>query len=544
MGTEKKETNLQRQLREERKNRERLEKAAKKYEIRKACETQNLDLLKKLLPTPKALVDYEDDKGNNILHLLMYAPDKANSANSVDFIQKIFAAYNINSVYVFKYSLLLHRNHKNKLPADSSFIRAIADKKERTEFDENKIALYNFLKEQIFPILPSQVKMDAHKIAKEPNKIPDLLQDKIQKGTPVSNTRYLPQKNRDNMVILDSVKEQYPEIRIRVIGDKDKGIREKSYAITGLDPNSETGLEDQIWDAVDFPENLWGDTIRGILVFEDDYKNLRKNPTAFAMYRYFNQLRGAVVIEDRSESGEQYGGYAHKYIHNNTLEYPIVVINSSAAIGKYNHNDTTWHNQERFLYHELFHQIDLCGDPQFSSMNLFQYAVMLVEQDRQNKITDPFDIVNRNYNDLAKNYNIEMAAQIMGVANPDIYKNSPLLSHIYKLGSCFCIAKANGNNNVLKYLKQADAPFLLAEHMPFIGRKARFPQYTENMSQTERDTVAKQRKELLKQQKEKVDENIRKDKENKLIKIMDEVIKNAENMLSNSAILQKSNERD
>lgn len=497
-----------------------------------ACATQNLEWLKKALPTAQDLVEYGDmNHGGGFLHTLMHSVDMK-AGDPVLFLKKVMQAYSLENNPELKEKLFLTRNESGTLAANLAFIYPLLkdDEKKITSFEQGKINLYKAIAKYTLPLLPKQALPNPHQIAKE---MKNAHGDSFPDGTPVAI--YHTSHNPDTSLYWGQ--EQYPEIRLRCIGNKDKKIEERSCSITGLDPNNSLSLKKQIFKAVDFPEYFdinWS----VVDIFEDDYKRLRKNDGQFAMYRYFNKLRGAVVIESRQEDIYNYAGYTISYNtqeNGKKIAYPIIVIPSTSASGFYNPESNTWaDSQERVLIHELFHQVDLFEEPHFSDMPVFKYAMMLTEQNKNNKIKDPFMMVNLCYN--KELYNIEMAAQIMGVASPEIYKDSPLLSRVYKLGTYFVMAKADNNNKILNCLANAmeNCPrrhSMKTNHIKFMMEKGSMPQYSENMNVEERTKIADTRRDLLKKQLTNVDVSQREYLEKHLIQAMDSAIIQIEKIL-------------
>ena len=158
------------------------------------------------------------------------------------------------------------------------------------------------------------------------------------------------------------------------------------------------------------------------------------------------------------------------------IEYPIIVLPSCgfSVQKKYNENNPDLlMNTERKLYHELFHGIDLGNGASFSETPIFKYAMMLEECNPKGKFDYLFRIVDKYEKD---SYNLEMAAYIMGMADKEVLKESPLLSKIYELGECFAIAKANDDKGTLSRIATAmdRSPHntnLKAKHLHFMIEK-------------------------------------------------------------------------
>ena len=286
------------------------------------------------------------------------------------------------------------------------------------------------------------------------------------------------------MYIKGSIQEEFPEIRLRNFENKENGISEDFCVIRGLKLNSDETLLSQAIDKIDFPED-YGKHFYALQVFEDDYNRVRQSPYLSAMYRYFTKNRGALVFESNEEkiehngNGGSYGGYCSLGVTEKGDKYPIVVLPSKYSYEYFaQHKYTTehqdnWNNNERRIYHELFHAVDLSGKMHFSDMPIFKYGIMLAEMDKNDKIKAPFDIVNQY---PSSEYNREMAAQIMGVAEEDILKESQLLSKIHRLGQYFAIAKENDNKAALSCLAGAmlNSPAereLRIAHMRFMSAK-------------------------------------------------------------------------
>ena len=276
---------------------------------------------------------------------------------------------------------------------------------------------------------------------------------------------------------------------------------------------------------MDFPEDFVFH-FHALQVFEDDYKRLRENEGKNATNRYFNKHRGAIVFETEQQKGLEtnnqssgYGGYITSFRtseNNQFIEYPIIVLPSRGfgVQNKYNENDKdTLLNTQRKLYHELFHGIDVIGHTHFSEIPIFKYAMMLEESNPKGKFNYLFNIANSYENN---SYNLEMAAYIMGMADKEVLKESPLLSKIYELGECFAIAKVNDDKGALSRIATAmdRSPHntnLKAKHLRFMAEKQNGTKF--EMDETQRQSFENH---IIKQI-DKTIEIIRSNQQNKTI---------------------------
>ena len=512
--------------------------------VKVACSTQNMHLLKELLPTPEKLVEYSDmQNGGSLLHTLMYA----NGDNPVKFLNSIITEYNLDNNPELKKQLFLKRNANGKYAADFSYIYEYlhpitkkeflkAQKKDvsdmtdltdnRTEAEKNKVKLYLQLKEQIKSLNNENAKEVAFGIPKAFRDASDNHFDSFPAGTPVSNGLYLPDKNgKPALYIRESIQEEYPEIRLLNYENKENDIKEGVCVLRGLKIKSEESLLSQAIRKMDFPEDFTFH-FHALQVFEDDYIHLRRNEGKNATNRYFNKFRGAIVFETeqqkelKTNSGKSgYGGYITSFRtseNNQSVEYPIIVLPSKGfgVQNKYNEsNKDTLSNIQRKLYHELFHGIDLSGNTHFSEMPLFKYAIMLEECNPKGKFEYLFRLANGYEKD---SYNLEMAAYIMGMADKEVLKESPLLSKIYELGECFAIAKVNDDKGALSRIATAmdRSPHntnLKAKHLRFMAGKQNGTKF--EMDETQRQSFENH---IIKQI-DKTIEIIRSNQQNKTI---------------------------
>ncbi len=450
--------------------------------VKVACSTQNMHLLKELLPTPEKLVEYSDmQNGGSLLHTLMYA----NGDNPVEFLNSIITEYNLDNNPELKKELFLKRNANGKYAADFSYIYKYLHPETRNQFEDycgketpaldnlsdnrteaekNKVKLYLQLKEQIKSLNNESANDVAFGIPKAFKDVSDNHFDSFPAGTPVSNGLYLPDKNgKPALYIRGSIQEEYPEIRLLNYENKENNIEEGVCVLRGMKINGEDSLLSQAIRKMDFPED-YVHHFHSLRVFEDDYKRLRESEPKNATSSYFNKHRGAIVFETEQQKIETnnqssgYGGYITSFRtseNNQSIEYPIIVLPSKGfgVQNKYNEsNKDTLSNIQRKLYHELFHGIDLSGNTHFSEMPIFRYAIMLEECNPKGKFNYLFNIANSYENN---SYNLEMAAYIMGMADKEVLKESPLLSKIYELGECFAIAKANDDKGALSRIATA-----------------------------------------------------------------------------------------
>lgn len=451
-----------------------------------ACAAHNIEWLKKALPTAQDLLEYRDMRnGGGVLHTLMYAHNTQNGG-AIKFLREIMKTYGVDKNPELKEALFMKRNANGKLAADFSYASqymAPENKKalevlrghdvsemtdltdRRTAGEKNKVALYHFIKDQVLTIKKETTKEQAHAIIKPYQDRSEASVDQFEKGTPVSGAMYLVgDHGKIGPYMIGSAHEEYPEIRLRNFRSEDD--KEDYCVLRGLRPDSSESLLSQAIDKIDFPED-YEIHFKALEVFEDDYKRLREDEGKMATYRYFTQNRGVVIFEggqDKTAKGNskdedaRYAGYRCQRMNvdqenGNTRKYPIVVVDSTDISNQMMHHEkwvNDWNNNERTLYHELFHETDLGGGLHFSEMPIFIYAMMLVETDKNNKITTPFRTVNEYY--PPSQYDCEMTAQIMGVADERVLESSPLLKKVHRMGQCFAVAKANNNEEVMKYL--------------------------------------------------------------------------------------------
>lgn len=460
------------------------EKDSLSNRISAVCSMRDIKRLKEFLPTVQDLMEYRDVRnGGGILHTLMCAFDTREASSSVDFLKEILKAYDIENNPQLKEALFMKRNDKGKLAADFTYVEEYArpdikkmffdwrgkdashmtdltDK--RTQGEKNKVELYLFIKDQVLSIKKESTKEQAHAIIKPYRDRSEESVDSFEKGTPVSGATYLAgDRGKLGPYMIGSVHEEYPELRLRNF--KNEENKEDFCVLRGLRPDSKESLLSQVIDRIDFPED-YVPHFKALKVFEDDYKRLREDEGKMATYRYFTQNCGAVIFEggqDETAKGNskdenaKYAGYRCQRMHvdpenGNMRKYPIVVVDSTDISNQIMHDENRvndWNNNERTLYHELFHEIDLGSGAHFSDTKMFKYAMMLAETDQNNKITTPFLTVNGYY--PASQYNCEMAAQIMSLTDSGVLGASPLLQRIHRLGEYFAEAKANKNMKAL-----------------------------------------------------------------------------------------------
>lgn len=486
--------------------------------VKVACSMQDMNLLKELLPTPEKLVEYNDmQNGGSLLHTLMYA----NGDNPVKFLNSIITEYNIDNNPELKKQLFLKRNANGKYAADFSYIYEYLHPETRNQFEEycgketsasndfsdnrteaekNKVKLYLQLKEQIKSLNNENAKEVAFSIPKPFKDVSGNHFDSFPVGTPVSNGLYLPDKDgKPALYIRGSIQEEYPEIRLLNYENKENNIEEGVCILRGLKIKSEESLLSQAIKKMDFPEDFVFH-FHALQVFEDDYKRLKENEGKNATNRYFNKFRGAIVFETEQQKIETnnqssgYGGYITSFRtseNNQFIEYPIIVLPSRGfgVQNKYNENDKdTLSNTQRKLYHELFHEIDVIGHTHFSEIPIFKYAMMLEECNPKGKFNCLFKIANNYENN---SYNLEMAAYIMGMADKEVLKESPLLSKVYELGECFAIAKANDDKGALSRIttsmdRSPHYTNLKAKHLRFMAEKQNGTKF--EMDETQRQS--------------------------------------------------------
>ena len=451
--------------------------------VKAACSTQDIKLLKELLPTPEKLVEYQDvQNGGGLLHTLMHAYGD----NPVEFLDSIIAEYNLDANPEIKKELFLKRDANGKYAADFNYIYdylhpqvrnafdSFCGKSEpkelsdtRTDAEKNKVKLYSKIKKQIKLLSKDNPKEIAFGIPKAFNDTSDNHFDAVSSGTPASNALYLPDKDgKPALYIRGSIQEEYPEIRLLNYADKESNIEDGVCVIRGVKLNSKESYLEQAIKKMDFPEDFAAH-FHALQVFEEDYKRLSENEAKNAMNRHLNKRRGAIVFEtaqqkdvDGNNNSSGYGGYIVQLKtpeEGKTVEYPIIVLPSMGygVQEKYDksekHKDT-FVNIQRKLYHEMFHGIDKFDGVAFSEMPIFKYAMMLEESKSDGKFAYMFDIAN-GYK--KGEYNGEMAAYIMGMVDKEALKDSPLLAKVYELGECYAIAKANNDKGAISRIETA-----------------------------------------------------------------------------------------
>ena len=426
--------------------------------VESACARQDLDKLKELLPTLDSFVSFSGigTVNGSILHLLMKAPDRApkeTKISQLDFMKKVMAAYDLDSHPEEKAKLLLRRTFSGKLAADFSYIynfldpeiRNVFAKKcgrpvsastvdTRTPYEKGKVAMYNYLKEEIKKVRPQTTPEQAHALGQENAPGIDGEWNPYDKGVPVSPGVYLAGADgKPGAYMSGSIKETYPEIRLRNVGDQETGKKEDFCTLRGLDLDSSESLLSRALDRIDFPEDFYRH-FDALNLFEQQYKKMRENDGSFASYRYLTQHRGVVIFEDtfdkehqgNNKPGAEYNGY-----HSNQ---GIIVVRSDWAWSQGSEN---W-----ILLHELYHDIDLFAGATYSDTPFVKFGLMLTQQDKHNPVTEPFETVDSYY--PPSEFSKEMTAQVMENLTVQSMKEAPLLRNIYQIGKIFALGKADG----------------------------------------------------------------------------------------------------
>lgn len=422
------------------------------------CSIGDIKKLKEIIPTVEELLAYRDmNNGGSVLHTLMYSREnKSRNISQLEFLQQIFKEYGLDQNEELRKQLLLKRNSRGKYAADYMYVlqycsnqtkQSVAQFLEqqyeskpdtRTDFEKNKVHIYNFLREEILKVRYPAQKSDAHKIGDDYSTSAEYSSEKS--GTPTTHGLFLPDKDGNPaLFIRDSVKEVYPEIRLRNI--KENG-EDDVIVIKNLDPQSSKSLAEQVFENLDFPDEF-EHHFAALREYEKDYKNMRSDPNQFAYMRNFVQQRGAIIFEDtkdpthigNSNSGNDYGGYAGKATDKDTsTNFPVIVLRSD-YYGKY--HDRTYST----LLHELYHKVDLRTRDPLSELDITKYTFMLAEQSPDNPIKTAFDTVNSAY--PPNEYETEITAQVMSVKNKSLLSASPLLKQFHNLGEMFAMAQTD-----------------------------------------------------------------------------------------------------
>ncbi len=440
------------------------EKRSKGFAISAACSFQNLDTIRKELPTLEDFVAFSNvsHDGGSILHLLVKANNHGKESQ-LDFMKRVMAAYELDKHPEEKAMLLQKRDHSNKLAADFTYTyeflsprskngweqargRAINPNVEdtRTSYEKGKIEMYQYLKEEIKRVLPEQTKEEAHTIARENAAGDDKEWNPYEKGIPVSQGVYLADNDGKAIAYMDgSIHETYPEIRLRNVGNEATGKKESSVILRDLDPESKESLLSQVMDTVDFPEDF-KDHFGALTVFEKQYKKMKEDKGAFASYRYFVQNRGIVVFEDakdskqigNSKAGLSYGGYADSGVaeeNGKKVAYDKIILRSDLMK---NYSENEW-----ILLHELYHRVDLNSGTRYSTTDLLKFGLMLTQQNEHNTVKYPFQVVDDSY--PPSEFEKEMTAQLMERFSATEYKDEPLLRRMQQIGKYLSLAKAD-----------------------------------------------------------------------------------------------------
>lgn len=448
------------------------EKISRSNNVRAICSLCNIEKLKEVIPTVDELLAYEDmSNGGSILHSIIYSqdPHRGYQHNQLDFLKQIIEEYGLEQNEELWKSLLLRRdingryadniNHivKYLSPDSKRQIEQSMGRKTtstdvpdtRTEFEKNKVNIYNFLKEEIVKISPKGQKSDVHKIGEDYALYERNSPEKS--GTPITPGLYLLNgEGKPAFFMLGSIKEVYPEIRLRNVG---KNGEDGVAVIKNLDPNSSKSLAEQVFEKMDYPEDFTMH-FEALQQFEQIYQNMRANPYQFAYMRNFVHQRGALVFEygrdpevkGNSKEGVDYAGYAVGE-YDNGKEYSCIVIRSECAYKHLREQPTS------ALLHELYHRVDLGNKQHLSSFPITEYVLLLSEQDPNNPIKSSYDVVNRYY--PPSEYKEEMLAQIMSIKDKSYLSSSPLLSQFYGLGNILAIAQVEDYPAVINRIKGA-----------------------------------------------------------------------------------------
>lgn len=439
--------------------------------VTRAMYKQDISLLKEVLPTPLDLLKYRssdkwDKSGDTILH---YALKRGTLAFTEELLDTYFPKDADQETLDIKKQLLLTRNRRHKLCADFSYAKynfspsaqeyhmdarsgkafepgyQVPDLPDnRTPSDVEISKIYNFLKKQIKAVADNVSKEDAHVIG-------DKNSDELGKGIPVS-AYYLPELLEKPFM----VKEKYPTVRLRHIATKENE-KDEVVVLNDIELDSPENFITHAFDKMDFPEDWMPEFGKTLKEFKNTYEKLREDPLDRATSRFFFANKGSLVFEDNKDpetrvafkpgANTDYGGYAGvKKDAKTGEEYPLVVLRTNSG-----HNSVA-------LLHELFHQVDLRGEINFSSMDIVQNALFLAETSQTNKngIVDNrssqerfigFHAVNTYYSPTA--FAKEMVAQIMSYP-AEKYQDAPMLKKLYQLGNAFAFAKVEDIAPVLQ----------------------------------------------------------------------------------------------
>ena len=419
-----------------------------KNHIEEAYRKRDIKYLKKIFPEATDLIAH-----GHALWIMTHAKGASQSNKTPkEFIEEIFKEYKLDDQPELKKQLLLQRGPNGKYAADllnSIIVHAPSQKKffdlikseglERTQNATSrryKIAeMYFFLKEQIKAVEPEPTKEDIHRIGPEYND--PRIEDQQATGTPVSGGLWLTDHEGNLVAYMDgSIKETYPEIRLRNIGDENK--KEQSVTLRELDPNSKKTLVEQVMEKTDFPEDFQHH-FNALSIWEKDYQEARKDEERFSYIRYFTQNKGAYIFEDKEDKtaegngkeGGDYEGYAGMRRTSSGEEYPLIVCRS----------DALKEELEKTFFHELYHRVDLHNGLKLSDQALTQFTFMLCETNNNNSFKSPFVFANAGY--PPSEFEKEALAQIMSYETDKHFKNNPLLTEFYKTGKLFALAKAD-----------------------------------------------------------------------------------------------------
>ena len=418
-------------------------------EIKNAYKNRDIKYLKKVFPTLENLVAH----GSALWIMSHTSINKEAKTTPTEFMKEIFQAYDLDNHPEQKKQLLLQRGPNKKYAADFSHVSqyfppesldelkkgkplnsgTIPDTRSSEEIEEYK--LYDFLKEQIKNVEPEPTKEEIHRIGKTNYEDHRAKNEKQAEGTPVSAGYYIPDKNGNPIAWLaDSIKETYPEIRLRNVGDETK--KEQACTLRDLDPNSNKSLVEQVIERADFPEDFYHH-FNALSIWEKDYQQARQDPELFASIRYFIQNKGAFIFEDKADKdsrlngkeGIGYAGYAK--IGDKLGEHPLIVLRSDVF-------------RKGSYLHELYHQVDLRGSFEISNQDITKYVFMLAQTNNNLQsatLRHSINEVDAGY--PPSQFEIEMVAQMMTYTDRHDYDKDPLAKAFFETEKLVALSKAD-----------------------------------------------------------------------------------------------------
>lgn len=509
-----------------------------------AIQTHDIGSLKKLLPTPEDLLSFTSGQFGHygsVLHYCMYEgldkKDEMAEGTRLDFVKSIFKEYDLDNHPEIKQKLLQRRNIMGKLAADFTYFEKIDTKNKFewfklrgeneegeysaekyglilnkredgtiasiqtgptiTDLDQEKIELYHFLKDQIKSVRPKPTIEEIQVIGENYD---DVKHNPNARGVPVTGGCYIPDADgKPALFVMDSVKETYPEIRLRNLNEQNVDVKDLAI-LKNLDPNSPKSLVSQAMDKIDFPEDFQ-QHFKALQYFEKGYKKIREDEGQFASIRYFVENRGNLIFEDKEDkdahvSCGNYAGYATE-IGRGENKHSLVVIRSDMA---------SEDGVPQTVLHEIFHRVDLHdakNNNHFSDAPLVKYALMLAQRNNSNNFTT-LDAIEKSYLNIRENFSLEAVAYLMQRDKSE-YKDNPLLFRLYVLGQQFSRARADEKMGMAHRLKYAlddmpEAEELKSEYQQFITEKEDHQKKIKQVEDTTIGDEAKAKKDNLNKQ--------------------------------------------